>query len=318
MIGLQRYGRYVMDENAHRLGRRTGGTVSWFHKRDDKSNLRCLYCGEGIAAGGKAYDKEHLIGRDFAPFDPARHDQFNFLFRACRECNGAKSRLEDHLSAYTLVHGPAASLDPALRERVLAKAARSFHPARPGVPLGAAWESERVQTSLGAGASMSLSFGAPTPPSRAMIGQLALRHVQGLFALATTPDYLRAEAIGWLPPPRATLFDYAIASDWGNPQLVALAERVRDWPSRVCIDTAGGNFRAVMRRDPEQGWFWALEWNRCLRVFGAIAFASPRLFEGLPELPWKNAGPGLRFREEIAAGPTDEDPFAAPVADSFY
>lgn len=318
MIGRTFPGYAVMDENAHRPGRRTGGILSWFHKRDDKSNLRCLYCGENVAAGAKAFDKEHLIGRDFAPFDPARHDEFNFLFRACRECNGRKSRLEDHLSAYTLVHGPAASLDPALRERAAAKAARSFHPGRPGVPLGQAWESERAEAALGAGARMSLSFSAPTPPSRDMIGQLAIHHVQGLFALVTTQDYLQPDEIRWLPPSRALLFDYAIASDWGNPRLLALAERARAWPSRARVDTANGNFRAVLRRDPEQGWFWALEWNRCLRVFGAIPFASPRVFEGLPELRWKRLGPGRRIREEIAAAPGDPDPFDAPVEKSFY
>src|SRR5215208_82855 len=86
---------------------RPGEPVVWYHRRPERSNHRCLYCGAFVGPGSPvASDREHLIGKNFVPAGTLRGDSFNFHFRACCECNRRKSVAEDHVSSVTLFTGP--------------------------------------------------------------------------------------------------------------------------------------------------------------------------------------------------------------------
>ena len=87
------------------------------------------------------------------------------------------------------------------------------------------------------------------------------------------------------------------------------------------MNTADGYFRAVMKRDDDQdtGWFWALEWNKSLRVCGAIAKPEerPPLFDHLPDASWKvlkaDEHEVQRFRQEVPITEEEDVLFAATV-----
>jgi hypothetical protein len=68
-------------------------------------------------------------------------------------------------------------------------------------------------------------------------------------------------------------------------------------PCRVAILTAGGFFRACLRRHESAGRFWALEWNNSLRVVGRInhPVENNPLFENLPAFDWKPLPDGTGF-----------------------
>ena len=57
-----------------------------------------------------------------------------------------------------------------------------------------------------------------------------------------------------------------------------------------------------MRRSETAGWFWALEWNKSLRVVGGINHVGETnpLFEDLPALDWMRLPDGSGFsRREL-------------------
>jgi hypothetical protein len=55
-----------------------------------------------------------------------------------------------------------------------------------------------------------------------------------------------------------------------------------------------------MRRSKDETgpWYWGLEWNKNVRVFGAIAHPNDSLFEKLPELNWAQLSERVRVRPE--------------------
>ncbi|HFJ0421613.1 TPA: hypothetical protein ACGS08_004218 [Pseudomonas aeruginosa] len=302
-----------------RLGKVTGKTISWYEKTGQYSNRFCLYC--GIPVGGEddvPSDKEHLIGRSFVPSGAmGGRDAFNFLFRACMPCNNRKAGAERHLSSVTLLNGPGRQFDPQAAAAAARKALNDFHPNKPGIAMGEAHEAFSIADEL-SGVSLGFGLSAPVQPHGGLVKELALRHVQGLFSLLTTLDYREAATLRLLPAVQIQLLGAYPRSDWGNPQLLEIARRAEDWPCHAQIVSAGGYFKAAMRRHDTQGWFWALEWNKYLRVVGAIAKAEMALFDALPEPPWHPLPSGQgRYRQEIPLADEDDMLFSGAVADPF-
>lgn len=280
-------------------GRIQNMTVSWFHENPAHSNQHCLYCGVPVGEGAtEPSDKEHLIARNFVPTGSLGNGSFNFIFRACCECNGKKADFERHVSSVTLVNSPARASDEQADESARKKATGDFHPDKKGILVGQAINNHSMEFNRG-GLQMKFSGTSPPQVNPYYAEQLASYHIQALFALATTEDYLVPEKMQFLPISQLRYFGHFACHDWGNPHLLEITKRVDDWPCFVNVATAGGYFKAVLKMH-EGVAFWALEWNHHLRVVGAIAHESEslELFEGLPELEWKLLPGGSRgFRQ---------------------
>jgi hypothetical protein len=115
-----------------------------------------------------------------------------------------------------------------------------------------------------------------------------------------------------LPPEHFGFFGHFPYRDWGNPQLLEAARRAASVPDVIAVTTANGYFRCALRRAEPEGspWFWALEWNRSLRLVGWIGdpAAPPPIFADLPDPGWHTThqpdGRFTRFRQEV---PLEED-----------
>jgi len=281
------------------FGFRPKQPVIWYHSRLDRSNHHCLYCGRFVGDGYLPSNEEHWIGKKFVPPGAFRTGQeFNFLFRACKECNGRKSRLEAHLSSVTLFTSPARLTDQGIDERARHKAEEEFHPVD-RKPVANA-QRELSLNVTGRGISMQFGLTGPPQPHAEYVAELARMHIQGLFSLVTTADPVKG-TLCWLSPELFRLVGWYASDDWGNPHLIEVSRRVHDWPRLALVDTAGGFFRAVARRESceEAEWFWALEWNQSLRIFGGITDRErPKVFDGLPPMPWVQLDAGTRWRRE--------------------
>jgi hypothetical protein len=287
-------------------GRRTGEVVSWFHKDPARSNRHCPYCGAtvGVSPGAVPSNKEHLISRNLVPTGSLATG-FNFHFRSCLECNARKGSAERHVSSVTLYNSPARAQDAEVDAIATRKGAHDFHPIGGGVRVQDASQKIELYGSTGP-LSFSADMVAPPQPDEDAVRLLAFNQIQGLFSLCTTEDYLNPETYRLLEPKHWRFFGMYGHEDWGNPQLRVIADRVSEWPVRARIDTAGGYFRACLRRSPDEKgpWHWGLEWNRSLRVFGAIALPNDPLFENLPEPEWTKLSAKARIRSDI---PEPED-----------
>ncbi len=234
-------------------------------------NKVCLYCNEQFDGINVIATKEHLIGRNFVPRGSLNGgSSFNFIFKACRRCNNDKSGLEGHVSAVTQLMSPAVAENAEFSARAGEKSRGEIHPWT-GRPVAESFHKPTLKFQ-GHGLEITTSFTGPPQLDRAMLNRLALRHVQGMYALCTNADHT-AQSLTLLYPGWVTILGEYARGDWGNSQALAAFERVRDWKTYVRIVTAGGCFQGVLRRDDaEMGtWFWALEWNRYVRVIGGIA-----------------------------------------------
>jgi hypothetical protein len=282
-------------------GRITGETVSWFNRKPGRSNQYCLYCGVPVGDGATVLsDKEHLIGRNFVPTGTLSSSGFNFIFRSCRECNSRKGSAERHLSSVTLVNSPARENDQRVDAVAKRKATRDFHPDKKGVPIGQATDEHSMEFRCD---TFSMKFALTSPPQVNLPAAqlLAFNHIQALFALVTTEDCRVPEKIRLLPQAQFRYFGHYAHQDWGNPHLITIAKRTEDWSCPANITAADGYFKAILKRSEDQGWFWALEGNRSIRVVGAIVREneSAKLFEELPSLGWKPLPNGsARIRTE--------------------
>lgn len=286
--------------------------VVWWHRKLEKSNQVCLYCGRFLGDGSIPSDKEHLIGRAFGP-DGAflTGQEFNFIFRGCCRCNNEKADVERHLSTVTVFDSPARATDKGVNDSALNKAEKDHHPAE-GKPVCDSFK-ELTATFERPGFQMKFELIAPPQAIPVYVQYLAYRHVQGLFALITNENPLDAATTTVLPEDHIQFFSYFHHRDWGNVQLLDVYRRALAMPRLALIVTANGFFKMGMRRTPgERGeWFWALEWNKSLRVFGGITDRKPPLiFDGLPEFKWTQTGPDTRMRPDFSLDPEQDTLFA--------
>lgn len=291
--------------------------IVWFHRNIEYSNHWCLFCGEFVGPESKvSSNKEHLIGRDFVPKGSMNGTNFNFIFRACEKCNGVKSNVERHVSSVTLFNSPERSEDERINDIALNKAEKDFHPDNPGKTVVESFGQYEVKY----GDFMKFKFTSPPQLNREYVKLLSCYHVQGIFSLLTTMDPKVQKKSGLLPPNQIFYFNAYNVQDWGNPQLLEIAERTKDWPCYCNINTANGFWKIVFKRSSEnEGWFWALEWNQYLRAIGGIALPdyNQKIFQKLPELNWKHIqnqdGTSSRTRKEIPLEDEKDELFIAEV-----
>jgi hypothetical protein len=259
--------------------------------------------------------KEHLVGRNFVPrgsLDGGR--SFNFIFNACYACNNDKSTLEGHVSAITQLMSPAVAENATFSERASAKSQGEIHPWTRR-PVAESFHESTIQM-RGFGLGIGMGFVGPPQADREIVCRLALRHVQGLYALVTNADRT-VQPLTLLFPGWVYVLGYYLRSDWGNSQAIAASERVRDWTVRARIITASGYFQAMLRRDDAAvgTWFWALEWNRYMRVIGGISYDGqlPSFMRDLPDLQWVQSrtatGAIFRSRQEQPLDEARDDLF---------
>lgn len=295
------------------FGARQGtASVTWYHRNPERSNQHCLYCGVFVGIGAEVEsDKEHLIARRLTPTGLMRGaNAFNLIFRACCLCNAEKARIEDRVSALTLLTSPGRD-DPAVDAEARRKAANSCD-IRHGRPI----ETVRNDVTLDFGGVIKMTMTSPAQLSRSDAERLAFHHVQGLFSLITSQNPRRHDQTRLLPLEHFGFFGFWPYRDWGNVQLQEIIRRAHGLPRLAEITTADGFFRAALRREtPGSPWFWALEWNQNIRLAGWIGerHEPPSLFTDLPVLKWRQIGPGLRMREEIPLAETAEDLLFDPV-----
>lgn len=279
--------------------------VIWFRRSKAQSNQHCLYCGVHVGVGSEIDSNcEHLVGKNFVPkgaFDGGH--KFNFTFRACTPCNSEKAELERHVSSVTLFTSPARGENEDVNAHALHKAERDYHPDKQGVLVKDAGGQHNIRVNQ----FLSVGFASPPQLNARYVNRLAMHHVQGLFALITSSDPRDPQKTRLLPPDQCWVLGAYHCRDWGNPQLLEVMKRSANWSCRANVSTADGYFRAVMKRDEEwnSGWFWALEWNKSVRVCGAIALAGqrPSLLADLPDTGWRvlkaEKGGVIRMREEV-------------------
>lgn len=296
--------------------------VNWFNRSLSKSNQYCLYCGSFVGKGSTVEsNKEYLVGREFVPTGEfGEGNLFNFIFRACKECNDEKSNVERHVSSVTLFNSPAMRELQAHNQLVCRKAAKDYHPNKKGILVRDSGDNFNI---VGASGGINMTFGISGPPQvdPRYIKLLAFRHIQGVFSLITSRDPLVAEGTNLLISNYFHFFGSYNYADWGNPHLVAIMNRAYKIPCYANIVTANGFFRAIMRRSSgDKGeWFWALEWNKSYRLVGAIAQPdnTPVVFRDLPSMNWKDLGVqnGIptRIREEVPLEDEQDLLFAAEV-----
>jgi hypothetical protein len=283
--------------------------VVWFHKQKSRSNQWCLYCGSFLGEELKVEsNKEHLIAREFVPKGSLGDKCFNFIFRACRVCNNRKANIERHISSTTMINSSARSVSQEIDQIAQNKAKKDFHPDNPGETVINSFGENKVNL----GNIMQFGFVSPPQVNQNYIKELALRHIQGIYSLITTKNPLICEESRLLPPKQLWFFAAYNEQDWGNPQILEVIERTKEWPCFCNIVTANGFFKVIMKRSSDDGWFWALEWNKYLRVIGGISLENKpqQLFSMLPDLGWKDLGmqgnASTRVRSEIALDSIDE------------
>jgi hypothetical protein len=276
----------------------------WFHRSKAKSNQFCFYCGRFVGVNSSLEsNKEHLIGREFVPTGEFGDGElFNFIFRACKECNDEKSDVERHISSITLLNSPSREVSEAHNRIAIRKAEKDYHPDKQGVLIRNSGEQLKINGDFG---PAQISFGMFSPPqaNSSDVKFLAFRHIQGIFSFVTSPDPLTAKGTSLLDWQYFYLYESYRHQDWGNPQLIEIMQRALCIPCCADIKTANGFFKVILRKEEESTgeWFWALEWNKSHRIVGAISSSGkmPKIFEGLPRLIWDRVDKFTRVRKEV-------------------
>jgi len=297
--------------------------VIWFHKQPGKSNQYCLYCGAFVGDGASINsNKEHLIAREFVPsgsFDDGK--SFNFIFRACEQCNTVKSNVERHISSVTIFNSPCRKESDELNSLAVRKASKDYHPSKQGVLVQDAFDNHKLIYDGNPNFRTSFNLVSPPQANIEFIKLLAFMHIQGFFSLITSKNPLEASQTNLLSSEYFFFFGAFGNADWGNSQLLAAIERVKEWPCYANINSANGYFKVIMRRqDSKDGeWFWALEWNKSYRIFGGIFHSGqiPTAFSDLPQLNWREHGVqdgiSCRIRMEIPICEEHDTLFKATV-----
>lgn len=297
--------------------------VNWFHRQPGKSNQYCLYCGSFVGDGANIKsNKEHLIAREFVPSGTLEGGKsFNFIFRACEQCNTEKSNIERHISSVTIFNSPSRYESGEINLLAIRKASKDYHPNKQGVLVQDAFDKHKLVFDENQNFKLSFDFVSPPQANLSYIKLLAFMHIQGIFSLITTINPLEASQTNLLSSKYFFFFGAFNNADWGNPQVLTAIERAKEWPCYANIDSANGFFKVIMRRNKgtDGEWFWALEWNKSYRVLGGIFHPeqTPTAFRDLPPLIWQelgvHGGKSTRRREEISINEEQDTLFKAQV-----
>jgi len=279
------------------------------------SNITCPYCGAAI--GRKERTKEHVVGRRFVPVG-SLSDCWNLILWACHSCNGKKSDLEDDISAITMTFHTA-SLPLMSNSLMQAEAQRKSTKSvsrKTGKPVAESSESTKVHAKVGAFAEITANLTAPPQLDDARVYELARLQMIGFFYFLT---YDRIKNVGHYWPGGFYPVHGAIKSDWGNPVHRAFMNEVVTWDYRLVLSTAGGYYRAVIRRHPTSDcWSWAVEWNDCYRLVGFFGDlgAAKEVAGRLPDNPVRSVFESptrwLRYRIDEPLNEDDDLLFHVP------
>lgn len=252
-------------------------------------NTTCVYCGRPFGTERKR-TKEHVIARKFVPhvsFD----GQWNLIVNACRTCNGAKSDIEDDVSAISMqpdIFDQSPTDDSAYLDKAKSKGEGAIS-RRTHKPVIDSQEMIEVHGELMPGLSISFKCtGSPQiPQDRAFL----LAHFQ-MTAFFYWITYQAEPKRGHFWPGGFAPIALVRRRDWGNDQIVGFQELISKWPYRRHMICADAYFKAIIRRSPREDpplWAWALEWNRSHRVIGFFGdmTAAQAAFDKLPALKKK-------------------------------
>lgn len=230
-------------------------------------NNTCIYCGRPF---GKDLPrtKEHVIGRRFAPAK-AIEGSWNLIANACKHCNSTKALLENDISAITM-QPDIQGRYPVEDERLRAESNRKASGCQSSRTKKAVQDSQETITVSGeimpgVTATMKMVCGPQIDQDRAF--GLARYHVGAFFYWFT---FDRQGRIGGFWPGYFIPISMFQRQDWGNDQMLGVQDLINSWRHRFCHISAGGYFKIVISRQPDElpVWCWALEWNRNHRLFG--------------------------------------------------
>lgn len=268
------------------------------------NNVKCAYCNIEFARHIKP-QKEHVIGLNFVP-KGAHHQQWNLHVNACHTCNQDKSRLENDISAITMLPVGSKAWQPDKTHSDEAKRKGKTISNLTGKPVLQSFESFDVKGKIG---SADMTFNVQGPPNfddqRAF--QLAGYQLHGFhFFLTYSKD--PEQGGGW--PGVFSPMGLCRRSDWGNPMLQGFSDLTEPWQLRLIANTSRGYFRVSIKKDPQNDlWSWALEWNKSYRLFGfygdeaAIDQKSLCLADAFNAMDWIQISETQRYRAEV---PMDE------------
>jgi hypothetical protein len=260
--------------------------ITWFHRKLEKSNQLCLYCGNYIGVNSDIQsNKEHLIARGFVPSEYFSSTDFNFIFRCCISCNNRKSNIERHLSTTTLINSDARLHDEMVNMLALNKASNDYHPDNKGKFVNDSTVKKNF-TSNTQRMKVNVEFVAPPQSNESYIEELSYRHIQGLFSLITSKNRLTTEGTSILSGKCFHIFGIYSKNDWGNSQIAYFIQKTSSWSSFCNKSVANGFFKAMILgpKEEEDGFMWALEWNKSIRVIGALV-KDEHLFRVYPNIP---------------------------------
>lgn len=221
-------------------------------------NIACPYC--GISLDNSNATKEHVVGRSFVPIGTL-NGSWNLILRACKQCNTAKSELEDDISAISLF-----LLDP-MADKIVHKAKSSTSRRTRRAVIDSS-ETFTIKGTLVPGVNFTATVKAPPQIDHSRAFKLAWYHLAGVFYLIT---YDKANKIGrrWL----GTCMPIEVVSitDYGNAVERWFMTYTEAWHPKIVGHIASGFYRIAIRRHPEsEVWSWAFEWNKTVRLIGFL------------------------------------------------
>lgn len=283
-------------------------------------NVQCPYCGRLLDDGPETRrTEEHVIGRKFVP-KGYLENEWNLIVDACEDCNRQKGRLESGISCMSHMSvgsGPKYDDDVVedvrrklgMKDPATGRVRGATHPSS-GKPVLESFARHKVSGSFGP-ARLSFSFLGP-PQDAEGEAELAGFHVQAFFYLISNynPDdpaksraFSKAESRYLATDDIQPVFSLR-RSGFGHEVATELTRQTLGWNQVCWISTARGHFKTIMRKGPD-AFFWAVEWNKNVRVIGLIRKKDQpcAVLDGLAELSEATSKPlsdGWRYREGIA------------------
>lgn len=289
-----------------------------------RNNARCPYCGRNFnEISNIERTEEHVIGRRFVP-KGYLEGEWNLILDACKECNGYKAKLEDGLSLISQIsitdniehtsHVQAEIIRKlGKRDPETGKIRGANHP-ETNRPVANSFIERTISASFG---PLTMRFTVSGPPQAVTHEEtLARLHIQAFYYLICNIDddgrgYSRVftEDSEWLPESCVQVLFVLRHTDWGNESAMELVNRVKEWEIVCRIPSAKGYFKSLIKRDPNNnGYFWALEWNKNIRLLGVIRAPSrPNFIEKeLPRSVCIDLGNESRIRPEKPLNEKDD------------
>lgn len=246
----------------------------------------------------------------------------NIGLLSCKRCNGHKAKLEDDISAITMLPGPDGTYareDERLIKTSIRKLKGSIS-AHTKKRVSESHPKTKIQIPFG---NAQFTFDLTGQPNidDGRAAWLAWSQIQGLWFHQTYDKDRRSGHFMSLD--KFVFVGIFSRFDWGNVQLTSFAAQIKDWQHQTYACLADGYFRAVIKAAPDgSALAWAVEWNENYRAFGYWSYEDKwkAHFDLLTPLrPDHMVGDttnGWAYRQEIRLADDAEDTlFAEPPDD---